>query len=86
MRQIKADETTRRENIQKSRKEIAKLEPLVENEPAEADTSEIDRQIRDKTTEKNDVAAKIQETSQEISNVQFEGQRLKGQEDNMRHE
>ncbi|BGO98380.1 hypothetical protein RTG_00828 [Rhodotorula toruloides ATCC 204091] len=86
IRQIKSDETTRRENIQKCRKEIAKYEPMVENEPAEADTSEIDRQIRDKTNEKNDVAAKIQETAQEIGNVQYQGQRLKAQEDQMRHD
>ncbi|GAA5824176.1 hypothetical protein JCM3770_001191 [Rhodotorula araucariae] len=70
--EIKKREAERRKRIDSLRGEIDRYSAYVANEPPEADTSDLDRQIRDKSNERNDIATQMAENR----NDQEETQRL----------
>ncbi|GAA6015672.1 hypothetical protein JCM10207_008167 [Rhodosporidiobolus poonsookiae] len=74
---IKASEKNRREEIKKFQAEIAKYTAIVENEPPETDTRDIQRQIREKMHERNTIQAEIQEKADSRHNIEYQGGNLR---------
>ncbi|GAA5857620.1 hypothetical protein JCM8547_004301 [Rhodosporidiobolus lusitaniae] len=74
---IKEEEKARKEAIRKAEKEIAKLQPLVDNEPPEADTEDISRQISQKGRERNEIAVQLNANNDEVTNIRERAGRLK---------
>ncbi|GAA5846580.1 hypothetical protein JCM9279_006751 [Rhodotorula babjevae] len=58
---IKRTESERRKRIDTLNKSIAKYSNAVADQPAEANTADLDRQIRDLSSTRNDVVSQIQE-------------------------
>ncbi|GAA5860547.1 hypothetical protein JCM1840_000294 [Sporobolomyces johnsonii] len=66
LRALKKEEELRKKEIKDKEREIAKLRGVVENEPAEADTTVVHEQIVGKTRERNEIVARIQEYKGEV--------------------
>ncbi|GAA6011423.1 hypothetical protein JCM11491_002778 [Sporobolomyces phaffii] len=66
---IRRAEKEREESIKNTRRKIEKLTPLVENEPEEKDTSEIDRKIADKARERSSKEEQIGELKAELGQL-----------------
>ncbi|GAA6029928.1 hypothetical protein JCM8097_009173 [Rhodosporidiobolus ruineniae] len=77
LQSIKKDEQLRKENIKDLQGKITKLQPLLDNEPAEADTTEIQRQINDKGQEKNSIRYKFDEVANERDRIGRANENLK---------
>ncbi|GAA5914217.1 hypothetical protein JCM6882_004753 [Rhodosporidiobolus microsporus] len=74
---IKKNEEQRRETIRKHESDIRKYQALVDNEPPEADTSDISRQVADKFTEYRAIDAEIQENNDRGGGVMRQNEQLK---------
>ncbi|GAA5826271.1 hypothetical protein JCM11251_007234 [Rhodosporidiobolus azoricus] len=81
---IKKDEAQRKKNIDHFESEIRKYKPFVDNEPPEADTSDINRQILQttvlqeaKVAEYQDIKSQIEEHNDHIQLVERQGQQQK---------
>ncbi|BGP37124.1 Structural maintenance of chromosomes protein 5 [Rhodotorula kratochvilovae] len=70
---IKKREAARRKAIDELRKDIDKYSAIVANEPAEADTSDLDRQFRDKSNQRNEIANQMRENENERDGIYRQG-------------
>ncbi|GJN87793.1 hypothetical protein Rhopal_000748-T1 [Rhodotorula paludigena] len=74
---IKKSEADRRKRIEEYAHKIKKLEALVAQEPAEADTTDIDRQIRDKSAERQEVVEQYNQSDQDLKDIENKGAEYK---------
>ncbi|GAA5973475.1 hypothetical protein JCM21900_003338, partial [Sporobolomyces salmonicolor] len=72
LRALKKEEELRKKEIKDKEREIAKLRGVVEKEPEEADTTAVQEQIADKTRERNEIVANIQEYKGEVEEADRE--------------
>ncbi|CEQ39122.1 SPOSA6832_00604 [Sporobolomyces salmonicolor] len=77
LRALKKEEELRKKEIKDKEREIAKLRGVVEKEPEEADTTAVQEQIADKTRERNEIVANIQEYKGEVEEADREMNNLR---------
>ncbi|GAA6064062.1 hypothetical protein JCM10212_007036 [Sporobolomyces blumeae] len=78
---LKAADKSRKESIKKQEATIARLEPLVANEPEEADTTKISARIQANLDERQRKQAQLDEVRIEHEAIKREGHRVKSEAD-----